>query len=53
MAKDLRSFIDGLRASRSADLVEIERQIPRDLFMTLIQEKLAKEGRYPAVLFRS
>ena len=53
MAKDLRSFIDGLRASRSADLVEIERQIPRDLFMTLIQEKLAKEGRYPAVLFRN
>ena len=53
MAKDLRSFIDALRASRSADLVEIERQIPRDLYMTVIQEKLAKQGRYPAVLFRN
>ena len=53
MAKDLRSFIDALRARRSADLVEIERQIPRDLYMTVIQEKLAKQGRYPAVLFRN
>lgn len=36
-----------------ADLVEIEKQIPRDLYMTLIQEKLARQGRYPAVLFKN
>ncbi|MBN9459939.1 MAG: UbiD family decarboxylase [Burkholderiales bacterium] len=53
MVKDLRYFIEKLRTSGSDDLVEIERQIPRDLYMTLIQEKLAKEGRYPAVLFKN
>jgi 2,5-furandicarboxylate decarboxylase 1 len=52
MTKDLRHFIDQLRGHGSTDLVEIERQIPRDLYMTLIQEKLAKVGRYPAVLFK-
>ena len=53
MTKDLRHFIDHLRANSPADLVEIEKQIPRDLYMTLIQEKLARQGRYPAVLFKN
>lgn len=53
MPKDLRHFIGHLRANSPADLVEIEKRIPRDLYMTLIQEKLARQGRYPAVLFNN
>ncbi|TRZ99945.1 MAG: UbiD family decarboxylase [Rhodocyclaceae bacterium] len=53
MAKDLRYFLDRLRASGPDDLVEIDRQIPRDLYMTLIQEKLAKQRKYPAVMFKN
>ena len=53
MAKDLRYFLDWLRTSGPVDFVEIDRQIPRDLYMTLIQEKLAKERKYPAVMFKN
>ena len=53
MPKDLRYFLDRLRVRSPADLAEIHRQIPRDLYMTLIQEKLAKQHQYPAVLFNN
>jgi 2,5-furandicarboxylate decarboxylase 1 len=53
MTKDLRHFIGHLRTNSPSDLVEIEKRIPRDLYMTLIQEKLARQGRYPAVLFKN
>lgn len=53
MAKDLRYFLEHIRGSGTEDLVEIHKEIPRDLYMTLIQEKLASERRYPAVLFRN
>jgi 2,5-furandicarboxylate decarboxylase 1 len=52
MAKDLRSFLEQLRSASSEDFVEIERPISRDLYMTAIQEKLARQHRYPAVLFK-
>ena len=52
MAKDLRYFLSRLRAAGPTDFVEIDRQIPRDLYMTLIQQKLAKERKYPAVMFK-
>lgn len=53
MAKDLRYFLDRLRTTGPVDYIEIEREIPRDLYMTLIQEKLAKARRYPAVMFNN
>jgi 2,5-furandicarboxylate decarboxylase 1 len=52
VAKDLRSYLEGLR-SRAGDLVEIERPIrPHDFEATALLKQLEDSRQYPAVLFR-
>lgn len=51
MAKDLRGFLDRLRA-RGGDLVEIDRPVkPHEFEITALLKNLEDSGRYPAVHF--
>lgn len=52
MPKDLRTFLERIRKAGSEDYVEVTKEIPRDLYMTTIQQKLAERRRYPAVMFK-
>ena len=51
MAKDLRGFLDRLRA-RGGDLVEIDQPVkPHEFDVTALLKNLEDSGRYPAVHF--
>lgn len=53
MSHDLRSFLDALRSSRPADLVEVDREVDPRHETAAIVTKLEMNGRSPVLLFRN
>jgi UbiD family decarboxylase len=49
MAKDLRTFLEQVRELGPEFYVEVSKKLSPELEVSVIQEKLAKEGRYPVI----
>ena len=49
MSKDLRQFLQMAREAGADYYVEVKKPLAIDLEVNVLQEKLAKEGRYPVV----
>lgn len=50
MAKDLRTFLQGLELSHREEIVQIEREISSKWEVTAVQVKLEKQGKFPVIV---
>ena len=51
MSKDLRQFLQMARKAGPDYYVEVKRPVSADLEICVLQQKLAKEGRYPVIYY--